>query len=97
MNKFSFFFGFLLILLSSDLYSQSGCVALDLPFFNNFDDGDLECWSMIDNNGDNLMWHIDETQAAIGCSAPGDKVVSINYNFSFAMNDWLFSPSLNLE
>lgn len=86
-----------LILYSFNVVGQTSCDPQDLPYYNNFDDGDIECWTTIDSNGDNLTWHLDETQASIGCSAPGDQVISINYNFSLAMDDWLFSPALNLE
>ncbi len=85
-----------LCLLSFRVIGQTPCDPVALPFYNNFDDGDMDCWTTIDSNGDNLTWHMDETQAAIGCSAPGDKVISINYNFSLDMDDWFFSPALNL-
>lgn len=68
------------------------CTSYDTPFFESFNDDDLDtqkfCWSISDNNNDNATWSINETAAILQTSV-------VNPPTSF--DDYLISPAINLD
>ncbi|MFW5726061.1 MAG: choice-of-anchor J domain-containing protein, partial [Bacteroidota bacterium] len=71
------------------------CNPVDLPWVENFDGVTAPqvpaCISVINNNGDNYTW---ETSTQDPYSSPNS--MAIRWNSSLAMDDWFFSPGLNL-
>lgn len=71
------------------------CNAFPIPFSGNFDlvvaPVVSDCWKVTNNNGDAYAW---QTSASYSMSAPNS--MYIRYNAYAAMNDWFFTPALEL-
>lgn len=61
--------------------------AYNPPYTSNFYLNNLAGWTVIDANGDGVMWGVEDW----------DEEASIGYNPYTQMNDWLISPALRLE
>lgn len=61
--------------------------AYNPPYTSNFYLNSLAGWTVIDANGDGVMWGVED----------GDEEASIGYNPYTQMNDWLITPALRLE
>lgn len=61
--------------------------AYNPPYISDFYRNGLAGWTVIDANGDGVMWGVEE----------GDQEASIGYNPYTQMNDWLITPALRLE
>ena len=53
----------------------------------DFSDGSLQGWTVLDGNNDNNKWHFEN----------GAEGISLTMSFAGAQNDWLISPSMQLE
>ncbi|MBC8644040.1 hypothetical protein H9W95_08205 [Flavobacterium lindanitolerans] len=60
-------------------YFTTVCGVFDTPFHENFDTADINnhrsCWEIVDANGDNANWRLDNTWAAIQGNAFGEHQV----------------------
>jgi hypothetical protein len=74
---------------------NTACEAQELPYTENFDGVTAPaiplCMSVTDDNGDAVQW---VTSTSSPMSAPN--AMRIGFNSSLAMDDWFFSPALNL-
>lgn len=61
--------------------------AYNPPYTSDFYFDNLSGWTVIDANGDGIMWGVYD----------GEDEASIGYNPYSQMNDWLISPALRLE
>lgn len=59
--------------------------AMSIPYDSDFGANGLNGWTVIDANGDGRLWECNSNE------------VSIPYNPSKPMDDWMISPPLNLE
>jgi len=72
------------------------CNHFDIPFFENFDGVSTPeipvCISVINQNEDQNQWQT----VSFNASSPPN-AMSINYNSAMDMDDWFFTPGLNLN
>jgi hypothetical protein len=72
------------------------CEPFDLPWCEDFDDVTApvipQCMTVTNDNNDGILW---ATYAINPNSAPN--AMAIQWNSDLAMDDWFFSPGLNLE
>jgi len=71
------------------------CNAFTIPFVENFDlvtaPVVTDCWKVTNNNGDAYAW---QTSGVYSMSAPNS--MYMRWNASISMNDWFFTPALDL-
>ena len=65
------------------------------PKTYDFEDGSLQGWSAVDNDGDGDSWFVMDNDTYSG-SHGGDYYVFVSYNESSAVDDWLISPQVQL-
>ncbi|MFZ4522393.1 MAG: choice-of-anchor J domain-containing protein [Bacteroidales bacterium] len=71
------------------------CMAVDVPYLENFDNFSppgTGCMEVTDNNGDAIQWI---TSALSPASLPNS--IYLSPNSSSSMDDWFFSPGINLS
>ncbi|MCM1168645.1 MAG: choice-of-anchor J domain-containing protein [Bacteroides sp.] len=81
-----------------DESDASDCGIKTIPYFESFDDASwtnnntLQCWTIIDNNGDSKTWAKDATNGVekSGCA-------KYTYHGSNEGDDYLISPQINLS
>ena len=65
------------------------------PKTYDFEDGSLQGWSAVDNDGDGASWFVMDNDTYSG-SHGGDYYVFVSYNDASAVDDWLISPQVQL-
>lgn len=74
---------------------STNCSIFTTPFFEGFNsDSETEqCWTVLNENGDNLTWNLNTTFFMY----EGNQVASVTKNWNSTSNDdWLISPGMQL-
>jgi len=85
------------VINSNTITVATTCGYYTIPYVQNFDSfaaGIIPpCYARVDSNGDGIQWQIQSINFA---SASRSLYIGKSSNATTAMNDWLFSPGLNL-